>query len=215
MKYAAILIVIYTLSSSCSAQTESRQNYFEGIINYQISFRLKEQNLDTAYLRQLIGYTSTFYFKEGNYKQLYDLKNLQEEIYHRSDNRSYFKRDNTDTLYWRSMAKQGDSILKFEIKQESVIISGINCNVIEIYNLNKIKRYYYNTDMLRIDPRWFSAFTYFNKGFISEKIKSLFVRCELEYPQFIAIFTATSIQTKQIDDTFFRLPENAVLVEDK
>jgi hypothetical protein len=212
----AFIALILLLALACSSKTfPSSNEYFEGKIDYTLSFIYKEKEIDTVRLRELGGQFSTFYFKNGNYRQFFDAKNLKEEIYLTRENKNYLKPNDTDTLQWKQMSGPVDSILKFEKNTAKKKVLGIVCDELIFHYKDKIRKYYYNPDSLRIDPAWYRNFKYLNKNVAAQKMNTLFLQCELEYPQFIAIITATSISHEKIDDQFFRIPSSAILVETK
>jgi hypothetical protein len=201
---------------SCSSNLQNNpKDYFEGRIDYKVSFKAKLENLDTTFLRSILGNASTFYFKKGNYRQDYDIKDLQREVYLVKENKSYFKRDQSDTLHWKEMSGPENKVLKFEVNKNKASILNIDCDELIVHYENKTYKYYFNSESLSIDPKWFQNFKSFNKNFTTKKMKSLFLKCEIEYPQFIAIITAEKISKESISDEIFEIPNNAILKEEK
>ena len=214
-----INIAVFGLVLIIACSSISKKNnpiYFEGKIEYKTSFISKVDNLDTSILHKLLGYTSTFYIKEGNYKQIYDMADLLEETHLKDDNKVFMKKNNTDTLFWYDCSKAGGKILKYEINQNKEMVLGIECNeLITYYDNNKIESFYYNSDTLKVNPEWYKNFNYLNKNFTTEKMGSLFLKCKIEYPQCIAIITASSIYPQKLDNQFFQIPNNSILIEQR
>ena len=46
-------------------------------------------------------------------------------------------------------------------------------------------------------------------------MKSIYLKYKIEYPDFIAIVTATSVKRQKIDAKLFSVPKNKILIEDK
>ena len=117
MKTIATITILFSLYLfSCSSNIKkSSTPFFEGKVHYTVSIKVKQEDLDTSYLRRLIGYSSTFYFKNGNYRQDYDMSDLQSEIYLSQENKVYYKRTQNDTFYWKEMSSVESNFLKFEI----------------------------------------------------------------------------------------------------
>jgi hypothetical protein len=211
-----LIIVLFCLNTSCHTEYSARpKKYFEGKVVYQVFIQPKQPGIDTATLRSLVGHSSVFYFKEGNYKQLYDTWGMKEELYLKAENRSYFKLEGNDTLYWRSMAEAPKKITSSEINRKKGTVLNIICDELVVNYPDETRRFYYNSDTLSIDPVWLGKYAFSDKNFTSEKMRSLFLKCELDYPEFTVSITAVSIEPGKLDDAMFRLPPNAVLKEKK
>ena len=90
MRIIATITVLFSLYLfSCSSSIKkSNTPFFEGKVHYTVSIKVKQENLDTSSLRKLIGYSSMFYFKNGNYRQDYDMSDIQREIYLSQENKA-------------------------------------------------------------------------------------------------------------------------------
>ena len=106
-------------------------------------------------------------------------------------------------------------MLHFKINPKKEKILGINCDELITYYANKTVSFYFNSDTLKINPDWYKSFTLSNKNLNTQKMKSLYLKYKIEYPDFIATVTATSILWQTIDNKIFSAPTNKILIEDK
>ncbi len=83
------------------------------------------------------------------------------------------------------------------------------------YYDNKTISYYYNSDSLKINKEWFKDFNFFNKNFITQQMGTLYLKCKMEYPQVIFSINASAISHERIDNSFFEIPKNVILIEDQ
>ena len=209
-----ILAFVVLLLTNCSSKSDSQsKEYFEGKIIYKNSAQSKNTSFTSEDLLRLSGDSSIFYFKNGNFRQDYDAKNLKQEFYIQKDNRGYIRENNSDTLFWYDRSNPGTEILKHELNKNRSEILGIKCDELILYYQNKTITYYFNSDSLKINPKWYELFTDLNKNFTSKKMGVLFLKCQLEYPDAIFQLTATSIVHEKLDNTFFQIPSNAVLIK--
>jgi hypothetical protein len=201
---------------ACSPTKKTNdQVYFEGKILYKNEYIIKTNKVDSVYLDKIFGKTADLSFKEGNYLELYDGGFMLEQLYNKHDNKTYVKRNESDTLYWFDCGTQGQKMLKFEINPKRENILGIDCDELVTYYDNKTVSFYFNSDTLRINPEWYENFTTSNKNLNTQKMKAVYLKYKIEYADFIATVTATSITRQKIDDKSFSIPKNKILIEDK
>jgi len=201
---------------ACSLTTKTDdKNYFEGRIIYKNEYIIKTNKVDTTYLDKIFGKTADLYFKEGNYLEKYDGGSSLEQLYNKLDNKVYLKKDQSDTLYWFSCDKPGQKILKFEINRKKEKIVGIDCDELVTYYDNKTVSFYFNSDTLKINPDWYLNFKVSNKNLNTQKMKAIYLKYKIEYADFIATVTATSISNQKIDDKIFLVSQDKILIEDK
>lgn len=211
--YTVILITIISVSLfSCSSKKEP---YFEGIIEYHNTFIPKNNSIDSIALRVIFGQNATLYFKEGNFFEKYNDGIMLEQFYLKQTNKTYIKKNNSDTLYWFDCQQKGEPILKYQININKEEILGVMCDELVTYYKEKTISIYYNTDSLPINPKWYNKFTYSNKNFVTKQMKSMYLKYKIEYPDFIAIVTATSISKQKVDPRTFEISKKKILIKDK
>lgn len=196
-----------------SAGFRGNRGYFEGKITYRNEYIIKNKKVDSVTLAKAFGKTATLLFKNGNYLERYDDGSMMEQLYNRHDNKVYIKQDESDTLYWFDCGIQGQKMLKFEIIPHEEKILGIDCDELVTYYKNKTVSFYFNPDTLNINPEWYKEFTAYNKHFNTGKMKSLYLKYKIEYPEFTVTVTATSITNQVISDSLFSVPKSKILIE--
>ncbi|MEO6691910.1 MAG: hypothetical protein ABIO44_06180 [Saprospiraceae bacterium] len=205
-----------TVFIACSSWTATTDNkYFEGKLTFKNTYIIKTDKVESAYLDKVFGKTAETFFKEGNYFEKYDGGFMLWQLYNRQNNKTYSSRNQTDTVYWFDCGQPGQKILRTEINPKKENILGIDCDELVIYYNSKTVSYYYNSDTLKVNPEWYKDFTYLNKNINTEKMKSIYLKYKLEYPDFIANVTATSISWQTIDNKIFSVPIDKILIEDK
>lgn len=215
-KTKSIFIAIFFIAAcSLKRKTAEVTNYFEGYINYKTGFILKTDKPDTAYLFKAYGRTANLAFKEGNYLETYDAGFMLDQLYNKKDNKTYIRKNLSDTLYWYDCGTPGQKMLRFEINPRKEKILGIDCDELITYYDNRTVSYYFNPDTLKIDPEWYKRYVAFNKYENSRRMKSIYLKYKVEYPDLIVTVTATAITNKKIDDTVFSVPGNKILIEEK
>lgn len=210
-----IAFILFFLVSCGFKNQQIKSNYFEGKIIYKNSVESKSPNIDASELQKMSGDYSIFYFKEGNFKQFYNADRLLEETYIRKDNKEFIKKDNSDTLFWYDVSKPYRKINKFIINKKAETILGIMCDELITYYDNKTISYYYNSDSLMINKDWFKDFNYENKNFVTREMETLFLKCKIENTQVIFSITASAIYHEKIENTFFSIPKNSILIDDQ
>lgn len=209
-------LLVFTISLACSSSQKDKSNeYFEGIITFKNEYILKTGKVDSAYLKKIFGKNAKLTFKQGNYLESYDGGIFVEQIYIQNENRTYVKENQSDTLLWYACNRPGDKMLRSEINRKKEIILGIVCDELVNYYPKKTVRYYFNSDTLKIDPDWYRNFTDFNKNINASKMKAVYLKYSLEYPDFIVSTVATSITWKRIENSIFSISKNKILIEDK
>jgi hypothetical protein len=209
------LLIPFLLFLICCNNKTSTPKYFEGKVVYQNSARSKDSNIKSEDIIRLSGNFSSFYFKNGNYKQLYDAQGLKEELYIQKSNTLYLSSNNTDTFSKHEASIPGDTIEQYILNKNKETILGISCDELIVRDKKKTMTYYFNSDSLKINPEWFSKYTELNKNFTTKKMGALFLKCKIELPELIFEITATKIVHERLDDAIFELPQNAIINDRK
>jgi hypothetical protein len=200
----------------CSWENKNpKNNYFEGTVSYKINMIEKNSDADPTSLRNLYGKSSQLFFKEGDFLEKYQGGLITEELYRKQDNKMYFKRNYSNTLFWNDCGKPGDRILKFEFNPKKEKILGIDCDELKIYYNDKIISDYYNAAIFSINPDWSGNFILDGENEIDQKEKAVCLKHKIEYPGFTILITATSFTKQKINSNIFKIPPGEVLTENK
>ena len=214
-KLTIILLGLIVLFACSLRSGKVDTKYFEGKVFFKNAYIIKTNKVDFVYLDKIFGKTAELSFKEGNFLEKYDAGFMSSQLYNRHDNKTYINRNQTDTLHWFDCGQPGQKMLHFKINPKKEKILGINCDELITYYANKTVSFYFNSDTLKINPDWYKSFTLSNKNLNTQKMKSLYLKYKIEYPDFIATVTATSILWQTIDNKIFSAPTNKILIEDK
>ncbi|HZG01519.1 MAG TPA: hypothetical protein VEY71_10975 [Chitinophagales bacterium] len=190
-----------------------RSKLFEGEITYRNDFVVKTKDVDLAYLKDVFGKTAHLYFKEGNYLEVYDTGYYLKQLYIRDDNKIYFTKSISDTLYWVDCGEKGAGMLRYEIKRQQETILGIPCDQLITYYDNKTVSYFF-ADTLKINPDWYARYVTTDKNIKSKLMGSMYLKYKIEYDNFTVTVTATTIKEARLNDDLFRLPKDAIVVKD-
>jgi hypothetical protein len=213
IKFTIIFVGLITLLA-CTSRTSTTKNYFEGKLTFKNTYIIKTNKVDSTELDKIFGKTAETLFKEGNFLEKYDGGFMLWQIYNKYDNKNYVNRNQLDTVYWFDCGQKPQKIIRSEINFKKEKILGIECDELITYYDDKIITYYFNPDTLKINPEWYKEHTYSNKDINAKKMKSIYLKYKIEYPDMIFIVTATSIEWQSINDTLFFLPKNTILIEE-
>jgi hypothetical protein len=214
-KYLKFILPIPFMVASCSDVKKNQESFFEGKITFKNDFVIKSNKVDRRKLEEFFGLRTDFFFKEGDFFERYDGGYMLEQLYLKEDNKTYFKKDTSDTLYWLDAGLPAQKIRRVEINRKKERILGIDCDEMITYYDNKTVSYYFNSDTLRINPDWYKNFTSTNKNINSRKMKAIYLKYKIENADFIATVIATSISHQKLTGDLFIIPEHRFLVEDK
>jgi hypothetical protein len=209
------LLILGLVVSSCSTDSQTKKiQYFEGNIKFKNEYFIKTDKVTADYLDKIFGKTADLYFKEGNYLEIYDKGFMLEQLYRVPDNKNYIKRNGSDSLFWYSCSVPEKKMIKYEINPKKEKILGIECDEYITYYDNKTVTFYYNSDTLKINPEWYSRFTLTNKNINTSRMKAMYLKFKIEYPDFWFTVTATSITHKKIENKIFDIKQNTILIQD-
>ncbi|MBI1836263.1 MAG: hypothetical protein HYR91_03250 [Flavobacteriia bacterium] len=214
MKTTIILIALsFFLFISCS-QNSGKKSNFEGIIEYHNSFICKTKNIDSIALRVIFGKSATLYFKDGNFSERYNDGVMLEQFYNKKENKTYIKKNLSDTLFWFNCAQKPEKIIKWKLIPHQTKVLKIDCDELVTYYKEKTIHFYFNSDSFPINPNWYNKYSYSNKNFVTKIMKSMYLKYKIEYPDFIAEVTATSISKQKVDPRTFEIPQTAILIKE-
>jgi len=191
------------------------QPYFAGQINYQSHYKSLNPKIKVSDLEKRFGQKSTTIFREGSYHEKYDSGMMSEQYYDQKENKSYYRKEHSDTLFWFHCLQPAQPYLRYTITPHKDTILGIVCDELATFYTDKTIRFYYNPDTLRINPKWYADCTFANKNINTEHMKSLFLKYTLETANFTLSMAATHIEAKTISDADLFYPPNSKLQEEK
>ncbi len=210
MRFLCVLCFVL-LGTSCLMA----QPYFAGQIHYQYHYKSFNPAIKVSDLEKRLGQKSTIFFREGSYHEKYDSGMMSEQYYDQKENKSYYRKEHSDTLFWFHCLQPAQPYLRYTITPHKDTILGIVCNELATFYTDKTIRFYYNSDTLRINPKWYADCTFANKNINTEHMKSLFLKYTLETANFTLLVEATRLEEKIISDADLFYPPNSKLQEEK
>jgi hypothetical protein len=171
-------------------------------------------------MEKFAGSQSEFYFKNGNYKQIFNGEYMKMNIRKMKENRVYVKYSVNDTLFWWDGSIKNEAVVSSGIKDTSMKILKYKCKVFEITS-NRLSgqphsnRKYFFSPELSIDPEWYNHCEYGSENLKFSAMKALPLKIVFETGDGIMIMTAIKVTRKKLEDSFFDLPENTITAQEK
>ena len=171
------------------------QTDFEGIVTYH-----HEYSIDS--LSRFYGEESTYFFKKGNYKQVFNGQGAKLSIYDVGKNEivSVISQDTIVT----DCGLKSEDILDYEIIENSEKVLDELCHVLIIKTDRRVTHYFYS-DNYKVRPSFMENHKYGSLSFIYSKIKALPLRIVTYYPSFSIKMTAIAVKEKELSDKLFTL----------
>lgn len=155
---------------------------------------------------QVMGTVNEYYIKGEKYKSVLNGSFIQMQLYDPSTNRLYNKTAFTDTLYWYDASTNASPVIDFEVVEGQKEILGYKCDVLTLNTESGKEVYYYNPE-LKVDPRDYENHNFGNWSFIMSKTKSLPLRVEIDNQQFTSVFEVVKVESIELEDNLFELPD--------
>jgi hypothetical protein len=213
-QYYFLLLSVFVLCSCSPGSKKHSSSFFEGNIKFKNEYIIKSDKVTPEQLDRSFGKTADLYFKEGNYLEIYDGGLTLNQLYRRLDNKTYVKKDYSDSLFWFNCAQSPQQMIRYEMNRKKETILGIVCDEYITYYDNKTVTFYFNSDTLKLDPEWYSQFTLTNKNTNTAIMKSMYLKFKIEYSDFLFTVTATSMNYENLDSKMFDIEKNAILIKD-
>lgn len=224
-----ILFLLMILFCSCNRIQNSKKekvSYFEGMITYSIDYLPLSDKYSKESLKKSIGAKMILTFKEGNYKKQYYSSNgnlLSQRYLNLEEQRSYSKSVANDTIYWFDITKSDSKTQLFPIKDTTILnyptigmatetlVSGLSYGY---KTYREVGEYYFAKD-LKVDPNWYVDYkesNFYEMMKFGQGMQLFSVNENFFWAQ---IFTAISIETKDIDksDITLKIGEDDPLKE--
>ncbi|CAM1364540.1 conserved hypothetical protein [Tenacibaculum sediminilitoris] len=200
-----VLVVLLIISYQGIAQQ------FEGKIVYNNSYVSKSKNVSNEQLTSLMGGTQVYYFKNGNYKSVFNGKFMQLLLYVNAENKLYNKFSTSNDYYWSDGNVEGEEVLNYELHKKKETILGYLCDELIIYTQKGTYTYYFNTDF-KINAAQFLNHNYANWSFYTEKAKALPLKIIMDVSEFKSSSIAVDIERKKIENDIFILPKGVKIL---
>ncbi len=196
MKLTAICIL---------AITNSFGQAFEGKVIYNYKYKSKMSNVTDQQFNSMMGTTSEYLIKGGNYKSSTNGTFLQWQLYSNKDNKLYNKMSNSPAVLWNDGAVNTDEVLKSEINKNVVEVLGHQCDELILTCKSGIQKYYFNR-AFKVDSKLYEKHKFVNWSEVVSKSNSLPLKMIIDNPQFILECVAIEIKPMSLNDKLFELP---------
>ncbi|MEM6380577.1 MAG: hypothetical protein AAF705_20500 [Bacteroidota bacterium] len=173
----------------------SNSNYFEGFVTYT-----HEYSIDS--LSHFYGDSSVYFFKEGNYKQVFNGEKVKLSLYD-VDSNKIISIVNSDTIV-TDCSKKSEDILGYEVTEDAETVFGKPCDLLVLRTNRRTVYYFYNDD-LSIDPIRMSGHEYSSLSFIYSKTSALPLKIVNRYANFSVTMTAVDVRKTSLEEGIFDL----------
>ena len=216
-----IITITFILINCCYSQ-----NYFEGEIEYQLSYEPINKNISSEILQKEFGKSFTAYVKEDRYALIYHAEGKQgwmKVIVRLDEGFSYTEFEKSDTISKTKFGSEKEELISFKRNtNDKKKVLGTDCESISInYKPKDVetsffqlhKGTYYFDPKYKLNSRLYSNYT---DGFWNLYVKeseAVSIRNEVEfYPLFKSIQEASSIEQKKVDDSVFEPNSKKVIL---
>lgn len=220
-KYLILLIVMLTMFSCNNVELNKKNDevpgveseYFEGIIEYSIDYKLLNPEISIDRLKNILGTRIVRRFSEGSWREdYYDSYGnwLRTNILNQKEERFYSEFSGKDTIYYIDINKTD---YQTTIQQlPDTIINNHPCWAIKSTSINEeneaetVSSTYYISKHLKIDAEWYS--NYINGGYDRIYRIAPGIEYQTRYSNnahFVLIREFVSKRKEDIDDSEFKI----------
>lgn len=193
---------------------------FEGEIHYLNLYQFEVKGIDTMAILKDFGSFSKYYYKNGFYKWTFEECKIKEEYYSSVTGKTFDRYEHSDTLFFQNDS-EGDTLLRYEIIENSDTICGYACNRLNVLVGNKnnkealLMRFIFYAPELVVDPEKFRDFGAYCNYEVYKITKSAFLRIVMQTPYwpFTLRMEATKVIPRSLNINEVSLPENAIKKE--
>lgn len=187
------------------------QSIFEGKVSYKNTFTSKLATMTSEKFAKLIGSEQEYFISNGKYLSISNGQLTPVQLYKNNSNKIYTKTGNSDTIYCIDASKEKSKIIEIKIEETTETILGYKCKLLKIKTSNNSSFIFYFSDKLKINPEAFKNHSYNHWYSYLKEAKALPLKTILENKQFKMITEAVSVEQKQIPESKFELPKDAIL----
>jgi len=218
MKKNILILLAFAFCIPCFSQ-----KYFEGIVEYDITYQTSNPEINTEGLKEIFGTKLKFYHKDGTYMREYfnDQGNsIRKFIYLTATNRLYIiEALNTDTIYYSDASeKLFDNYQLTNGPADTVLDCVCPSTVIKYRYYEKLigdtlsmKMEYFFCHKLAVNPEYYK--NYFVWYDIVKKQKSVAIKFSEETENLFKLtYTANKIEQTKLSKEIFDFDKKAALI---
>jgi len=207
-----ILFLVCVLANVFFLSLKPEEEYFEGFITYNIyaDGSVKESLIQS--FRDAFGNKTIFYFKNGDYKQVYNGNLISIEYYNHVSNQRDMQYVGSDTFQESDGSKDADSLLNSTHIKSVKEIAGYTCDEF-IFNFKSgiHMQAFYNEEARKLNPEWFNNPKAGYLNIVYSRIKSIPLEMIVSKDNFDVYLFAERITRKTLTDDEVHLPKNAIV----
>jgi len=220
-----ILITLILFTISCisveseketnSIISESDEEYFEGVIEYSIDYKLINTSISKEKLKRFLGTKIIRSFRKGNWRdEYYNDKGalVRISILNQTNKKYYYEMLGNDTVYYSDI-----NITNYNTTIEQLsdtTISNHECWTIKSLSVrdcsqsDTVESVFYISKQLKVDSDWFA--NYIDGGYneIYKIAPGISIASEHTNADFIQIRKLVSKRNEKIDDSEFKVESN-------
>lgn len=205
----------------------SGQEYFEGVLEYKVSYESFSESIPTELLENEFGTSFTAYVQEDRYAMVYHSTGQfgwMKVIVSLKEGYSYTEFENSDTITKSRLNIGQEELIEFKRNSDTKkMVLGELCESVTInfkplasdsFYQEQRGTHYFNPKY-KLNAKLYENYTDgFWNLFVAES-NAISIRNETEfYPLFKKIDEATSIDTKAVPDAIFKLDPNKTVLEE-
>ncbi|WP_394751261.1 hypothetical protein [Spongiimicrobium salis] len=220
MKKRYLLLVFYIFF----IVSLNAQEYFEGELQYKITYESNNGNLPISVLEREFGKSFTAYVKEDRYAMIYHgegQNGWMKTIVRLDQGYSYTEFEKLDTIVKTKFGSEKNNLMKFdrnannkkEILEETCESVTLEYKPMDPNSFfSEMRGTYYFNPKYKLNAALYSEYTDGFWNLFVKESQSISIRNETEfYPLFKSIQEAISIEEKSMDDSIFEPNPNKVL----
>jgi hypothetical protein len=184
---------------------------FEGRIHYRNSFILKKDDVDTNQVRQFIGTTNVYSYKQGNYLWTFENSVVELELYLHEKDQLLNKYRNKKFYISGDVVTEVDSLITYEIKENADTICGYVCKSIKVVTQrvgtkNLVTRTLYYNPEIAVDPEHFKSYKSYAHWKVYQITRSVPLKIVMDDDRspFIIVMEAEKVEKVKVSDKEFR-----------
>lgn len=214
-----LIIILFCITNSYA------QDYFEGVVNYKISYESLNENIPVNFFETQIGTSMTAYVKEDRYTMIYHGKGelgWMKTIVRLDEGYTYTEYEKNDTIIKEKFGSQKETLIEFKRnKKDKKIILDEPCESITLshksndpdeYFSETHGKYYFNPKY-KLNANLYKNYTDEFWNLYVEESEAISLRNEMELrPLLKAIQEAESISREIVSKKIFEPNKEKVII---
>lgn len=203
-----ILLIILSLSTICQAFCQKK--YFHGVITYDMDYIDKTGQMSKEEAKQYIGNEQKYFYKKNKYKSVMNgLLNVTQ--FYTGKDTLYSTVNGSNSIVYINTKYQKEKVISWRIEESQFTVLGYQCKVLEVKTSDGIMKYFFNPavkvnkELFRNHKKGFWFFC-FDKTEGALPLKWIIDSSELKL-----MIKAKKIETKELEDSVFKLPKLPII----